>query len=116
MTNETKGQPCGGCPQIRFTFETHKPYCIKRGIYIDEQTVPCEELASAKQPVDKAGTLKDAIQQLRITRSNLDSMMENLCKLSLSNIASDLRVHIAKELDEVLDKLNDVQEQKCQTK
>ena len=112
MTNETKGLPCGDCPQIRFTFETHQPYCIKRGIYIDKQTVPCEELARAKQHPDKAGTLKDAIQQLRVTRSNLDSIMENLCKLSLPNIASDLRMHIAKELDEVLDKLNDVQEQK----
>ena len=116
MSDEIKELPCDGCPQIRFTFETHKPYCIERGIYIDEQTVPCEELASAKQHMDKAGALKDAIQQLRVTRSNLDSMMENLCKLSLSNIASDLRVHIAKELDEVLDKLNDAQEQKCQTK
>ena len=112
MTNKTKRLPCDGCPQIRFTLETHKPYCIKRGIYIDKQTVPCEELANAKQHVDKAGVLKDAIQQLRVTRSNLDSMMENLCKLSLSNIASDLRVHIARELDEVLEKLNDIQEQK----
>ena len=112
MTNKTKGLPCSGCPQIRFTLDTHKPYCIKRGIYIDKQTVPCEELANTKQHVDKAGVLKDAIQQLRVTRSNLDSMMENLCKLSLSNIASDLRVHIARELDEVLEKLNDVQEQK----
>lgn len=109
--NKTKDLPCDGCPQIRFTLETHKPYCIKRGIYIDKQTVPCEDLSSAKQHVNKAGTLKDAIQQLRVTRSNLDSMMENLCKLSLPNIASDIRVHIAKELDEVLGKLNDVQEQ-----
>ena len=69
-------------------------------------------MSDTKPLVDKAGILNDAIQQLRVTRSNLDSIMENLCKLSLSNIASDLRVHIARELDEVLDKLNDVQEQK----
>ena len=112
MPNKTKELPCNGCPQIRFTLDTHKPYCIKRGIYIDKQTVPCEEHANVKQHVDKAVVLKNAIQQLQVTRSKLNSMMENLCKLSLSNIAADLRVYIAKELDEVLDKLNDVQEKK----
>lgn len=109
MTNKTKGLPCDGCPQIWFTLDAYKPYCIKRNIYIDKQTVPCEKLASAKQHVDKAVVLKDVIRQLRVTRSNLDSMMESLCRLSLSNIASDLRVHIARELDEVLDKLKDME-------
>ena len=73
-------------------------------------------MTDTKPLVDKAGVLKDAIQQLRVTRINLDALLENLGFLSRSNIASDLRVHIARELDEVLDKLNDAQEQKCQTR
>jgi len=41
MTNKTKDLPCEGCPSIRLSYKTHRPYCIKRGIYIDEKTVPC---------------------------------------------------------------------------
>lgn len=43
MTNETKDLPCTGCPSIRFSYKTHRPYCIKHGIYIDEKTVPCDK-------------------------------------------------------------------------
>lgn len=68
-------------------------------------------MTTTKPFVDKALILKDAYQQLRVTRSNLESLMTGLSQLSLYNIAMELRVGIARELDEVLDNLKYIQEE-----
>lgn len=97
----------------------HKPVSVafsfcklkKRGISCADIPKGCPSFRpGTKKTANKALILKDVCQQLRAIRSNLDSMMTGLCQLSLSNIAEELNDDIAKELDEVLDKLKDIQE------
>jgi len=34
---------CKNCTHVRYAYQTKEPYCIERGIYINEKSVPCNK-------------------------------------------------------------------------
>lgn len=39
---------CKNCAHIRYAYLTHQPYCVERGIYLNEQAVPCNKFEVKK--------------------------------------------------------------------
>lgn len=44
---------CNNCSNVRRAFQTKEPYCIKRGIYINEKTITCDKFNPNESEVSK---------------------------------------------------------------
>lgn len=37
---------CNNCSHVRYAYQTKEPYCIERGVYVNEKTTTCDKFNS----------------------------------------------------------------------
>ena len=37
---------CKNCSHVRYAYQTKEPYCIERGVYVNEKTTTCDKINS----------------------------------------------------------------------